>query len=410
MVTFDKDNNVQLRNNNVHRVPCHRKHVQIVKYVVLITGIFAVLCMAVPGGLSPLSVSPKPPVLHAQKSRRDPFKRSAIAMVAHYKQPSRALRYPPVHVRTNSFLRFMQAAKTRQFVELAKGWQSQQMAMGRQVQVAAAMQSFDASTNPGDTAAAKSTGSFRVPGRAGVSPVRAVPAPGTPGASPAQTVRALYDAFNAKNATATAELLAEDCVYEDLLLGEATVCRGRNAFEAALRFHPAFVGATLTSVLPDEWARRIPGIVLVIDSVAEDPVRGTVGVEWHVAIQRLEPDESGLLRVTTNPFPLGRGLSHAKVDLATGKIKNVVDIAEAPWRVVGLALSPFIATLAALHTEAFRRAALVTARRHFREENSNKGSQFSMQAQQLVLKRDVSAGRVATDGSLSSTSSGSGRG
>ena len=41
----------------------------------------------------------------------------------------------------------------------------------------------------------------------------------------------------------------------------------------------------------------VPGIALVIDSVAEDSVRGIVGVEWHVVIQRLEPDSSGLLHV-----------------------------------------------------------------------------------------------------------------
>ena len=42
------------------------------------------------------------------------------------------------------------------------------------------------------------------------------------------------------------------------------------------------------------------------------------------------------------PFPLGRGLSQAKVCVETGKIERVVDIAEAPWRIIGVALLPLI--------------------------------------------------------------------
>jgi len=168
---------------------------------------------------------------------------------------------------------------------------------------------------------------------------RLSPAPGTPGASPGQTVRALYDAFNSRNVEKSGSLLAEDCIYEDLLLGPATVCRGRKAFESALRWHPAFLADTLARALPRSWSQRLPKLILVIDSVAEDPLRGSVGVEWHVETERYEMDDSTLVRITSEPFPLGRGLSHAKVNPKTGKIERVVDIAEAPWRVVGLVFS-----------------------------------------------------------------------
>ena len=47
--------------------------------------------------------------------------------------------------------------------------------------------------------------------------------------TPKQQIRALYDAFNARDGRAVADLLADDVVYEDLLLGESTICRGKAA-------------------------------------------------------------------------------------------------------------------------------------------------------------------------------------
>lgn len=99
--------------------------------------------------------------------------------------------------------------------------------------------------------------------------------------------------------------------YEDLLLGPNTVCRGKEAFASALRFHPAFVTSAIFSDIP--LTSRLPELRLVVDSVAEG--RDCVGVEWHV-------------EVGNNAFPLGRGLSQAKIDVRTGKITRVVDIAE----------------------------------------------------------------------------------
>ena len=136
---------------------------------------------------------------------------------------------------------------------------------------------------------------------------------------PAQAIKGLYNAFNDRNAKAAASFLTDDCVYEDLLLGPATVCRGKEAFMSALSFHPAFMSSQLLGGLP--FADLLPQLTIEIDSIAEGT--DTVGVEWHV-------------QVGSNAFPLGRGLSQAKVCTETGKIQRVVDIAEAPWRVLGL--------------------------------------------------------------------------
>jgi ketosteroid isomerase-like protein len=136
--------------------------------------------------------------------------------------------------------------------------------------------------------------------------------------TPKQQIRALYDAFNARDGRAVTDLLAEDVVYEDLLLGETTICRGKAAFSSALEWHPAFVSKKLN--LPFD-------LQLVVDSVACDGSQ-SVGVEWHVEIDG-------------KPFPLSRGLSLATTN-AEGKLVRVVDIAEAPWRVVGLLIRPLL--------------------------------------------------------------------
>ena len=142
---------------------------------------------------------------------------------------------------------------------------------------------------------------------------------------PAQAIKGLYAAFNARDAACAASFLADECVYEDLLLGPATVCRGKEAFMNALNFHPAFVSSRIFDGLP--FADLLPELTLEVDSIAEGT--DTVGVEWHVMCG-------------SSDFPLGRGLSQARVCTTTGKIVRVVDIAEAPWRVIGLIALPFI--------------------------------------------------------------------
>jgi ketosteroid isomerase-like protein len=136
---------------------------------------------------------------------------------------------------------------------------------------------------------------------------------------PRDAIRALYKAFNDRDAPRVASLLAEDVVYEDLLLGASTICRGRESFSQALAFHPAFLSAQLG--LP------MGRLELVVDDVACDGER-SVGVEWHVELNG-------------EPFPLSRGLSLATIN-AAGELERVVDIAEAPWRVVGLVVRPLL--------------------------------------------------------------------
>lgn len=148
---------------------------------------------------------------------------------------------------------------------------------------------------------------------------------------PAQAIKGLYAAFNARNATCVASFLTDDCVYEDLLLGPATVCRGKAAFLNALQYHPAFISSRLLDGMP--FAHLLPSLTLEVDSIAEG--LDTVGVEWHVQCGDFA-------------FPLGRGLTQARVCTATGKIERVVDIAEAPWRVIGIMLLPFISAFSAL--------------------------------------------------------------
>ncbi|KAJ8610690.1 hypothetical protein CTAYLR_005681 [Chrysophaeum taylorii] len=137
--------------------------------------------------------------------------------------------------------------------------------------------------------------------------------------TPRTQILRLYEAFNARDLEGVASLLADDVVYEDLLLGDTTICRGKEAFKAALAWHPAFVSARLD--LP------LGSLELVVDKVACDGDT-TVAVEWHV-------EQNG------RPFPLGRGLSIATLD-DDKNLSRVVDLCEAPWRVVGLLVRPVL--------------------------------------------------------------------
>ncbi|GAB5359683.1 hypothetical protein AAMO2058_000563900 [Amorphochlora amoebiformis] len=147
-------------------------------------------------------------------------------------------------------------------------------------------------------------------------------------------VRGMYNAFNRRNATAASSFLTEDCLYEDMMFGPATIMRGKKAFENALRLHPVFVLDHISRRIPF----KIPDMTMVIDSIAEG--HNTVGIEWHVEFDG-------------NHLPLGRGLTQAKICGATGKIKHVVDIAEAPWRVIGMVTAPFMNFLVRPQLEPF---------------------------------------------------------
>lgn len=170
-----------------------------------------------------------------------------------------------------------------------------------------------------------------VPVPSSVSPPRRSPRLGTrspvPKTASVRAIRGLYDAFNARDAEQAGSFLTDDCVYEDLLLGPATVCRGKDAFVGALSMHPAFISDRFVAALPASWNVDLPGFELVVDSIADGV--GAVGVEWHVELGG-------------RAIPLGRGLTHAIICQRSGKISRVVDIAEAPWRTVGIALAPAV--------------------------------------------------------------------
>lgn len=137
-------------------------------------------------------------------------------------------------------------------------------------------------------------------------------------------VEQLYAGFNRCDPDMTANCFTEDVVYEDLLLGNTTIVSSREEFRELINTHPVFVGSRFCTAL------KIPplDVAVRVDSIAEDTSRGTVGVEWHV-------------EVGGQPLVLGRGLSFMRICPQTGLIRRAVDIAEAPWRAIGLFVAPF---------------------------------------------------------------------
>lgn len=140
----------------------------------------------------------------------------------------------------------------------------------------------------------------------------------------AMIVQRLYDNFNLCDPDGTANCFTEDVVYEDLLLGNSTIVQSREEFRELIRAHPVFVAAEACKT----FGFSKPDLRVTVDMISEDLVRHTVGVEWHV-------------EVNGEPLALGRGLSFMKVCPQTGLIQRATDIAEAPWRAVGLLLAPF---------------------------------------------------------------------
>jgi len=142
-----------------------------------------------------------------------------------------------------------------------------------------------------------------------------------------QVVEKLYDKFNACDADGTAECFTNDVVYEDLLLGSSTLVESREDFRELIQTHPVFVSKWLC----DSLRLPAPDCAIRVDNISEDPDKSTVGVSWHVEVQG-------------KPIAMGRGLSFMRICPETGLIERAVDIAEAPWRVVGFILSPFART------------------------------------------------------------------
>lgn len=134
----------------------------------------------------------------------------------------------------------------------------------------------------------------------------------------------MYSHFNTCDAVRCAACFTEDVVYEDLLLGNSTLVESRLDFNELIQTHPVFVASRLCASL------GVPGpdIAVCVDGLSEDVRRHTVGVEWHV-------------EVGGQPLAMGRGLSYMRICPRTGLIRRAVDIAEAPWRVIGLLIAPF---------------------------------------------------------------------
>lgn len=134
----------------------------------------------------------------------------------------------------------------------------------------------------------------------------------------------MYSSFNACDADRTAACFTEDVVYEDLLLGNSTLVESRADFRELIQTHPVFVAERFCGVL------GMPplDIAVCVDGLSEDVARHSVGVEWHV-------------EVGGQPLAMGRGLSYMRICPRTGLIRRAVDIAEAPWRVIGLIVAPF---------------------------------------------------------------------
>jgi hypothetical protein len=139
-----------------------------------------------------------------------------------------------------------------------------------------------------------------------------------------QVVLRLYESFNECDVDATTACFTEDVIYEDLLLGNSTIVESREDFRELIATHPVFVAQKACSVL----GLQALEVAVKVDGISEDVARMAIGVEWHVEIGG-------------EPIALGRGLSFMRICPRTGLIRRAVDIAEAPWRAVGLLMAPF---------------------------------------------------------------------
>ncbi|XP_006661059.2 uncharacterized protein LOC102714216 [Oryza brachyantha] len=100
----------------------------------------------------------------------------------------------------------------------------------------------------------------------------------------ADVVRGFYEGVNRRDMAAVEPLIAEGCVYEDMVFPRPFVGRG-----AVLEFFAGFMG----SISPD--------LLFVIDDISGEDSRA-VGVTWH-------------LEWKGRPFPFSRGCSFYRVEL-----------------------------------------------------------------------------------------------
>lgn len=157
------------------------------------------------------------------------------------------------------------------------------------------------------------------------SGLRGAVARGSPAPVPARTAAtrtareaalAYYDSYNRKDIAGVLDLIAEDCVYEDLIYQEPF--RGREAIAAYF----------------DKIERLVPSdIKFVVEDITDgDPRR--VGVRWHVELEGVAQ------------FPFSRGVSFYETD-AEGRIVFARDIVE-PTLKPGAASLKAISVLAPL--------------------------------------------------------------
>lgn len=94
------------------------------------------------------------------------------------------------------------------------------------------------------------------------------------------SVLGFYRAFNLRNLERLGDFITDDCIYEDLLLGQVTVISGKRKLLDTLRFHPAFCSVRLAEYGLEWLAGMVPDISLQVLSLTEGD--GVVGVEWQV--------------------------------------------------------------------------------------------------------------------------------
>ena len=123
----------------------------------------------------------------------------------------------------------------------------------------------------------------------------------TPVRTAKEAAMAYYNNYNNKNIAAVLELIAEDCIYEDLIYQEP------------------FRGRTEIAAYFDKIERLVPkDIKFVVEDITDgDPMR--VGVRWHVELEGVAQ------------FPFSRGVSFYEIN-TDGQIVFARDIVEPTFK------------------------------------------------------------------------------
>ncbi|KAF3790209.1 hypothetical protein EJ110_NYTH16897 [Nymphaea thermarum] len=124
------------------------------------------------------------------------------------------------------------------------------------------------------------------------APPTSPPSPSSAADSPAELVRRFYDGINGRNLESVEELIAENCVYEDLIFPRPFVGR-----KAILEFFKKFT----ESISAD--------LQFVIDDISGDD-SSAVGVTWH-------------LEWKGRSFPFSKGCSFYRCEVSNGKRKII---------------------------------------------------------------------------------------